>query len=124
MCLCSISHSYFISPGETETQKHGKSDTSSTDSKWLKDCHISVSPTGEMMVIANKHNMIILNCKFDSYTSFTWRFVCPKIFSSRFKEHSILINYEGKKLLFLDSPSKNSDFYTFKDPKITEQKIC
>nr|XP_018910161.1 PREDICTED: rab3 GTPase-activating protein non-catalytic subunit [Bemisia tabaci] len=52
--------------GETETQKHGKSDTSSTDSKWLKDCHISVSPTGEMMVIANKHNMIILNSKWDA----------------------------------------------------------
>ncbi|XP_039285376.1 rab3 GTPase-activating protein non-catalytic subunit [Nilaparvata lugens] len=36
------------------------------DIRWVNECHIALSPTGEILVLAHKHSMVILVSKWDS----------------------------------------------------------
>lgn len=34
------------------------------DNNWISECHVTISPTGELVVIANKRRMVILICEY------------------------------------------------------------
>uniref|UniRef100_A0A0V0G5R9 Putative rab3 gtpase-activating protein non-catalytic subunit n=1 Tax=Triatoma dimidiata TaxID=72491 RepID=A0A0V0G5R9_TRIDM len=56
----------FVSEGVDDSWNWSVEDSSPPKENWLEECHLSLSPTSELLVLAKDRNLAILNAKWDS----------------------------------------------------------
>ncbi|KAK9507453.1 hypothetical protein O3M35_007305 [Rhynocoris fuscipes] len=57
----------FISEGLDDSWNWSVDEASPPKENWLEECHLSLSPTSELLVLARDRNLVILNAKWDTH---------------------------------------------------------